>query len=228
MLKSNKTEIHEEYLDFLEIGKECTLNILRKLDTQSNKIIELKREDKENFELDEQLSMINEDIKKYVELFKAFSLELQEQHIPSEEDLKKAEEIVSKMLNANSLTVEHIREEIEKRKKYSGSSGAEVVRNFLEYQQKELLKMKNALDRKMLKLLADETALKMEFESAVTEEESRAVMEKIINNEKETNLCAEKIAICIEKTEEIKADIEEKWKYEIYGTISKEELRNKI
>ena len=132
------------------------------------------------------------------------------------------------MLSANGLTAEYIREEIEKRKRYSGNSGAEVVKNFLEYQQKELLKMKNSLDRKMLKLLADETALKMEFESAVTEEEARVIMEKIIKNEKESNLCAEKIAICIEKTEEIKTDIEEKWKYEIYGTISKEELRNKI
>ncbi len=221
-------KIEEEYRDFLEIGRECTLNILKKLDAQLNKLLEIKREKNETSEIEEQLLIIKEDIKKYVELFKAFSIEIHEQHIPNEADLKKAEEIVFKMLDANGLTVEYIREEIEKRERYSGSSGAEVVRNFLEYQQKELSKMKNALDRKMLNLLAMETELKMEFESAITEEESRAVMEKIIENEKETNLCAEKIAICIEKTEEIKMDIEEKWKYEIYGTISKEELRNRI
>jgi hypothetical protein len=181
------------------------------------------------------LKDIEEDIKKlsiyineYVKLYQAFSYELTNKNEDGKNDVLKAEEIVEKIMDANGLTFEYIIEEIKKRKEFKGQSGAEVVKNFLDYQLKELEETKNSIERKILKILADETKLKFEMEISVTEEEGREVIEKLMKNQKENEFYSQKLKICQEKIDEIKEDIESKWKYEIYGTISKDELRNKI
>ncbi len=225
-------KLNLSYDEFLEFGKECTLNLLKKLDSSNNKLNEAKREHIHDTIM---LKDIEEDIKKlsiyineYVKLYQAFSYELTNKNEDGKNDVLKAEEIVEKIMDANGLTFEYIIEEIKKRKEFKGQSGAEVVKNFLDYQLKELEETKNSIERKILKILADETKLKFEMEISVTEEEGREVIEKLMKNQKENEFYSQKLKICQEKIDEIKEDIESKWKYEIYGTISKDELRNKI
>ena len=51
---------------------------------------------------------------------------------------------------------------------------------------------------------------------------------KIFYKGKEIEEISEKILICEERIKEVAEDLESEWKFQIYGTISKEELRNRI
>lgn len=225
-------EIFKEYGEFIKFGKEVILNILKKSDIKLSEIEEeiLERKNEKDsiyFELKEEKNKLKEMMTPYIELYKKLN-GADICYDGTEEDLNKAKEIIKNLMSVNNIEKDKIVCEIKKREEYRGNSGAEVVKNFLEYQMKELTKSKTVLSQRAVNLLKEEAEIRHELQESIQEEESAKIMEKLLKKEKEIELLSEKILICEERIKEIEEDIQSEWKYQIYGTISKEELRNKI
>lgn len=226
-------EIFNNYTQFIKFGKEVILNILKQSDIKLSEIEEQILERKQNkdgiyFELKENKKRVQEAMKPYIELYKVLSNESYENIEKNCKEIEKAKEIIKNLMNINKLEKEKILSEIEKREQYQGRSGAEVVKTFLEYQLKELKNSKVKLSESGAALLRDEAELKHLLEDTVQEDESAEILEKLFIKGKEIEKIAEKILICEDRIKEIEEDLECEWKFQIYGTISKEELRNRI
>lgn len=226
-------EIFNDYLGFIKFGKEVILNILKKSDIKlseiEEKILERKQnKDGEYFCLKDEKKQLQEVMKPYIELYKMLSKAVENREKNSIDDLSKAKEVIKNLMKINNLEKDIILEEIEKRDKFNGKSGSEVVKTFLEYQLKELKISKIKLAENGASLLKEEAELKHTLEDTIQEDESAEILDKLFQKGKEVENIAEKILICEERIKEIEEDLEAEWKYQIYGTISKEELRNRI
>lgn len=226
-------EIFNDYLGFLRFGKEVILNILKKSDIKLSKIeesiLEKKSEkDGEYFRLKDERKKLKEIMNPYIELYKKLKDAEESSEESGEEELNKAKEIIKNLMEMNDLDKAKILKEIKLREEFQGKSGAEVVRNFLEYQNKELRSSKLKLSDRAALLLKEEAQLRHELEEAVQESESAVILEKLFNKGKEIEEISEKILICEDRIKEVVEDLESEWKFQIYGTISKEELRNRI
>jgi hypothetical protein len=226
-------EIFSDYIGFIKFGKEVILNILKKSDVKLSEIEELILERKYNkdgeyFALKDEKRELQEVMKPYIELYKTLSRAEETKEENSNDDIEKAKLIIKNLMEINKLEKDKILSEIKKRDVFKGKSGAEVVKTFLEYQLKELKKSKVKLSEKGATLLKEEAELKHMLEDSIQEKESAEILEKLFKKGKEVENIAEKILICEDRIKEIEEDLEWEWKFQIYGTISKEELRNRI
>ena len=114
--------------------------------------------------------------------------------------------------------------QIELREKLKGDSGAEVVKRFFQYEKKELEKIKYELLDRADKVLEEEEKLSMKMKNAVQEEEQIEYIYKLQPVRAEFRKIEEKIIKVQEKLDVLNKRLESEWPYEIYGTISKEEM----
>lgn len=161
-------------------------------------------------------------ILKYEKLYGGLTGEAVEKF--DEEQLSVIKKYIEDIMKENKFTEEYIIKQMELREKFKGDSGAEVVKRFFQYEKKELEKTKYELLDKADKILEEEEKLSMEMKNAIQEEEQIEYIYKLQPVRAEFRKIEEKIIKVQEKLDVLNKRLESEWPYEIYGTISKEEM----
>ncbi len=200
------------------IGKELALYMLKILNNQYNRVEEESKKEK----------IQNELIPIYENLYIQFNEEIQkEDAVITEEEIQKISEPIYKIIKENNLSEEYLLEEAIKRNELSGNSGAEIVKKMMENQIK-------AIENKMKSLVKDGTVLlkkESEYENALSEKIS-ALEEDHLNMELDViksglDLITDRMVEMKSAKGKIENDLQKRWKYEIFGTITKEKLLKK-
>lgn len=161
-------------------------------------------------------------IPKYEKLYGGLTGEAVEKF--DEEQLSVIKKYIEDIMKENKFSEEYIKNQIELREKLKGDSGAEIVKRFFQYEKKELEKIKYDLLDRADKVLEDEEKLSMEMKNAIQEEEQIEYIYKLQPVRAEFRKIEEKIIKVQEKLDVLNKRLESEWPYEIYGTISKEEM----
>ena len=161
-------------------------------------------------------------IPKYEKLYGGLTGEAVEKF--DEEQLSVIKKYIEDIMKENKFSKEYIKNQIELREKLKGDSGAEVVKRFFQYEKKELEKIKYELLDRADKVLEEEEKLSMKMKNAVQEEEQIEYIYKLQPVRAEFRKIEEKIIKVQEKLDVLNKRLESEWPYEIYGTISKEEM----
>ena len=127
-------------------------------------------------------------------------------------------------MKENNFSEEYIKNQMELREKFKGDSGAEVVKRFFQYEKKELEKTKYELLDRADKILEEEEKLSMEMKNAIQEEEQIEYIYKLQPVRAEFRKAEEKILKVQEKLDILNKRLVSEWPYEIYGTVSKDEM----
>lgn len=131
---------------------------------------------------------------------------------------------VDNILKAYSIEKDFILEQMKLREENKGNSGSEVVKNLFEYERKNLLNIRGDLTRKINQLLDTEEKLNLELCDAIQECDQMEIMDKLLPVREEYRKNEEKYLDVHKKLAELENKLDKKWYYEIYGTISKEEM----
>ncbi|WP_339009877.1 hypothetical protein LIY46_12565 [Fusobacterium varium] len=161
-------------------------------------------------------------IPKYEKLYGGLTGEAVEKF--DEEQISVIKKYIEDIMKENKFSKEYIKNQIELREKLKGDSGAEVVKRFFQYEKKELEKIKYELLDRADKVLEEEEKLSMKMKNAVQEEEQIEYIYKLQPVRAEFRKIEEKIIKVQEKLDVLNKRLESEWPYEIYGTISKEEM----
>lgn len=161
-------------------------------------------------------------IPKYEKLYGGLTGEAVEKF--DEEQLSVIKKYIEDIMKENKFSKEYIKNQIELREKLKGDSGAEVVKRFFQYEKKELEKIKYELLDRADKVLEEEEKLSMKMKNAVQEEKQIEYIYKLQPVRAEFRKIEEKIIKVQEKLDVLNKRLESEWPYEIYGTISKEEM----
>lgn len=141
-----------------------------------------------------------------------------------EEQLAAIKKYIKDIMKENNFNEEYIKKQMELREKLKGDSGAEVVKRFFQYEKKELEKTKYELLDRVDKILEEEEKLSMEMKNAVQEEEQIEYIYKLQPVRAEFRKIEEKMLKIQEKLNVLNKRLTSEWPYEIYGTLSKDEM----
>lgn len=141
-----------------------------------------------------------------------------------EEQLAAIKKYIKDIMEENNFNEEYIKKQMELREKLKGDSGAEVVKRFFQYEKKELEKTKYELLDRADKILEEEEKLSMEMKNAVQEEEQIEYIYKLQPVRAEFRKIEEKMLKIQEKLNVLNKRLTSEWPYEIYGTLSKDEM----
>lgn len=141
-----------------------------------------------------------------------------------EEQLAAIKKYIKDIMKENNFNEEYIKKQMELREKLKGDSGAEVVKRFFQYEKKELEKAKYELLDRADKILEEEEKLSMEMKNAVQEEEQIEYIYKLQPVRAEFRKIEEKMLKIQEKLNVLNKRLTSEWPYEIYGTLSKDEM----
>jgi hypothetical protein len=208
--------IKEQMEDLLLLGKETVLSIMKLADDEIKKA-------KANEDYEKEKSILLEVIPKYQRLFIEFDREVDDEEI-KEDILGKLEEIVYKLIEDYQLDEEEIWDKVRLRLKYKGNSGGEVVKNLYEYQLKELKSDKNKLLDIEKRLLIKQRELEKKLADCIQEDEELEAFVELKENASKLDKIEKKFIELEENISELQYNIDSKWRYEIYGTLSKEEM----
>lgn len=161
-------------------------------------------------------------IPKYEKLYGGLTGEAVEKF--DEEQFFSIKKYIEDIMKENNFNEEYIRKQMELREKFKGDSGAEVVKRFFQYEKKELEKTKYELLDKADKILEEEEKLSMEMKNAIQEEEQIEYIYKLQPVRAEFRKAEEKILKVQEKLDILNKRLVSEWPYEIYGTVSKDEM----
>lgn len=161
-------------------------------------------------------------IPKYEKLYGGLTGEAVEKF--DEEQLSVIKKYIEDIMKENKFSEEYIKNQMELREKFKGDSGAEVVKRFFQYEKKELEKTKYELLDRADKILEEEEKLSIEMKNVIQEEEQIEYIYKLQPVRAEFRKIEEKIIKVQEKLDVLNKRLESEWPYEIYGTISKEEM----
>lgn len=141
-----------------------------------------------------------------------------------EEQFSAIKKYIEDIMKENNFSEEYIKNQMELREKFKGDSGAEVVKRFFQYEKKELEKTKYELLDRADKILEEEEKLSMEMKNAIQEEEQIEYIYKLQPVRAEFRKAEEKILKVQEKLDILNKRLVSEWPYEIYGTVSKDEM----
>ena len=131
---------------------------------------------------------------------------------------------VDNILKVYSIDEKFVVNQMELRKKNKDNSGSEVVKNLFEYEHKKLLMKKGDLTRKINQLLDKEEEFNKELSDAMQEVDQLGIIDKLLPVREEYRKVEKEFLAIYDKITEIDNKLEKKWYYEIYGTMSKEEM----
>lgn len=205
----------EKLEDLLLLGKEVVLEILKIAD------LEIKNA-KRDKDLDKEKKILLEVIPKYQKIY----IEFRDESVDDIDKpiMDKLEEFIYNLIEEYKFNEEFLWENVRKRIEYKENSGAEVVKKLYKYQLKKLLDSKNKLLNVEKKLLVEQRTLEKELADCIQHDEELIAFEKLKKNSDELDKVEEQFQDLENKVEELKYKLESKWAYEIYGTISKEEM----
>jgi hypothetical protein len=208
----------KECNDILKFSTEVILQVFRKI---NKRIDDLKK----NEEISAIEILQNEVIPKYEKLLKGLKFEVQEDEIDTEkfENIRK---YIYDIMKENNLDEEFIRSQMEIRDQLKDNSGAEVVKKLFEYEKKQMENTKYNLLDKVNKVLDREEKLAMDLKNAIQEEEQIECIYKLQPVREEYRALEEKILRVQKNIDDLNKKLDSQWTYEIYGTISKDEMLN--
>jgi hypothetical protein len=141
-----------------------------------------------------------------------------------EEKFQNTRALIAQMLKTYGLTEAFVLSRLHLREKHRNRSGAEVIRNLFQYEKIQLLKKKNVLSTRVDKLLEKHKILTFQFSETIQESEQMELL-KLRSSVYENYVQMGKAILEMEeKIEELENKLEKKWYYEIFGTISKEDM----
>ncbi len=202
--------------DFKDYNTEVMLQILRNAKNQ------LTAAEKNNDT--ETIKVITEEIiPKYEKLFLGLAeLDIRDK---TDEEIQSFRDTVDKIAEANNLTEEHIKKCIALREEMKGKSGAEVIKRMFEYAVKDLKKKKRILLERMDVLLKEEAQLEADLKECIQYDAEMEISGKIVDVREKKRDLNELVSANDKEIERINNDIKTRWKYEIYGTVSRDELK---
>ncbi|WP_300357609.1 hypothetical protein [Fusobacterium sp.] len=205
--------------DFKDYNTEVMLQILKNANISLLEAESVKDEEKIKF-------IKEEIIPKYEKLYLALrELDIRDK---SDEEIKTFRETVDKIASTNNLTEEYIKKCIAIREELRGKSGAEVTKRMFEYTLKNFKKKKGILLEKMNVLLKEEAQLEADLKECIQYDAEMEISGKIVDVREKKRDLKEIIDANEKEIEKITNDINSKWKYEIYGTISRDELKKTV
>ncbi|MGL4687096.1 MAG: hypothetical protein ACRCVS_00250 [Fusobacteriaceae bacterium] len=212
-----------EFEKFKEFSREV---ILQSLALGNEQILKLKAiGDLSGYELLEK-----EFIPKYEKLYFAITLpDFQKNYEESPEIGKQLTNILNEIMKKNGFSEEYIFEKLKLRKalKTKDVSGAEVVKKLYEFELNEIQQKIKKYLREANKILKEEYRLSDELSKVIQQEEQTKLIYKLHPLRERFIILNEQILRFQEKEIEIQKNIASEWKYEIYGTFHKDDLKNK-
>ena len=202
--------------EFKDYNTEVMLQILRNADHQLTEAFGRGDEEKVKF-------IKEEIIPKYEKLFLGLAeLDIRDK---SEEEIKTFRETVDKIAESNGLTEEFIKKCISVREELKGKSGAEVTKRMFEYAVKDLKKKKRILLERMDVLLKEEAKLEADLKECIQYDAEMEISGKIVDVREKKRDLKEILNANDKEIEKIQNHINTKWRYEIFGTVSRDELK---
>ncbi len=200
--------------------------ILQSLALANEKILKLKDiGDLSGYELLEEKF-----IPKYEKLYFAMTLpDFQKNYEESQDVREQLIKILNDIMEKNGFTKEYILEKLEIRKKLKikDVSGAKVVKKFYEHELMEIQSRKEKYLEEADKILKEEYKVTHELSNAVQQEEQTDIIYKLHPLRERFRKLDTEIVKLQEKEVEIQKNIDSEWKYEIYGTLHEDELKEK-
>lgn len=209
----------KECNEILKFSTEVILQVFVKINKRMEEL-------KNNDEISALEILQNEVIPKYEKLYKGLKTEIKDD---KEIDIEKFENIkkyIYDIMKENSFTEEFIRTQMKLRERFQGESGAEVVKKLFEYEKKQMENTKYNLLDKVNKVLDREDKLAMDLKNAIQEEEQIECIYKLQPVREEYRALEEKVLRVQKNIDDLKKKLDSEWTYEIYGTISKDEMLN--
>lgn len=209
----------KECNEILKFSTEVILQVFVKI----NKRVE---ELKNNDEISALEILQNEVIPKYEKLYKGLKTEIKDDEEIDIEKFENIKKYIYDIMKENSFTEEFIRTQMKLREKFQVESGAEVVKKLFEYEKKQMENTKYNLLDKVNKVLDREDKLAMDLKNAIQEEEQIECIYKLQPVREEYRALEEKVLRVQKNIDDLKKKLDSEWTYEIYGTISKDEMLN--
>ena len=209
----------KECNEILKFSNEVIIQVFVKI----NKRVE---ELKNNDEISALEILQNEVIPKYEKLYKGLKTEIKDDEEIDIEKFENIKKYIYDIMKENSFTEEFIRTQMKLREKFQGESGAEVVKKLFEYEKKQMENTKYNLLDKVNKVLDREDKLAMDLKNAIQEEEQIECIYKLQPVREEYRALEEKVLRVQKNIDDLKKKLDSEWTYEIYGTISKDEMLN--
>ena len=209
----------KECNEILKFSKEVILQVFVKI---NKRMEELKRND----EISALEILQNEVVPKYEKLYKGLKIELAEDEEIDKEKFENIKKYIYDIMKENGFTEDFINSQIKIREEIKGESGAEVVKKLFEYEKKQMENTKYNLLDKVNKVLDKEDKLAMDLKNAIQEEEQIECIYKLQPVREEYRALEEKVLRVQKNIDELKKKLDSEWAYEIYGTISKDEMLN--
>ena len=202
--------------DFKDYNTEVMLQILK------NAEFELQKAEAEKDS--EKIKLIKDEIiPKYEKLYLGVAeLDIRDK---SQEEINKFRDIVDKIAQSNGLTKEYIEKNIALRESLKGKSGAEVTKRMFEYAVKDLKKKKRILLERLDVLLKEEAQLEADLKECIQYDAEMEISGKIVDVREKKRDINDMISENDKEIERIQNDINSRWKYEIFGTVSRDELK---
>lgn len=209
----------KECNEILKFSKEVILQVFVKI---NKRMEELKRND----EISALEILQNEVVPKYEKLYKGLKIELAEDEEIDKEKFQNIKKYIYDIMKENGFTEDFINSQIKIREEIKSESGAEVVKKLFEYEKKQMENTKYNLLDKVNKVLDKEDKLAMDLKNAIQEEEQIECIYKLQPVREEYRALEEKVLRVQKNIDELKKKLDSEWAYEIYGTISKDEMLN--
>ncbi len=209
-------DFKEKLEDLMLLGREVCLELLKVADDELRRSIEVE-------DIEKKKSILKDVIPHYQRIYAEFDRELDEYDI-DEEMVEKVEAIVYKLLEDNKLDEEKLWDNVRLRLEFKGDSGAEAVKNLFDFQLKEVKDEINKLLTIEKDLLEKQKKFEMELADAIQEKDEIVAFEKVKTNSDKIDKLGHKLEELEIKVLELEYNLRTKWRYEIYGTMSKEKV----
>lgn len=209
----------KECNEILKFSTEVILQVFVKINKRAEEL-------KSNDEISALEILQNEVIPKYEKLYKGLKTEIKDDEEIDIEKFENIKKYIYDIMRENSFTEEFIRTQMKLREKFQGESGAEVVKKLFEYEKKQMENTKYNLLDKVNKVLDREDKLAMDLKNAIQEEEQIECIYKLQPVREEYRDLEEKVLRVQKNIDDLKKKLDSEWTYEIYGTISKDEMLN--
>lgn len=209
----------KECNEILKFSTEVILQVFVKINKRMEEL-------KNNDEISALEILQNEVIPKYEKLYKGLKTEIKDDEEIDIEKFENIKKYIYDIMKENSFTEEFIRTQMKLREKFQGESGAEVVKKLFEYEKKQMENTKYNLLDKVNKVLDKEDKLAMDLKNAIQEEEQIECIYKLQPVREEYRALEEKVLRVQKNIDDLKKKLDSEWTYEIYGTISKDEMLN--
>lgn len=200
---------------FINYSTEVILQVLRFYSGELQKAYQ----SKDNKKIE---ALETEIIPKYEKLY--LGLTSDEMKNKKSEEIEGILKIVDDIKDKNNFSKTFIEDCQKKRLKYKECSGALVVKRLFEYSIKNLKKKKSLVYDKLNPLIKDEEKLEASLKEAIQYDEEMKISACIVDLREKKRELLDEISLLDLKISTIENDIKNRWKYEIYGTITQKEL----